>query len=337
MLHEATTQASWAVAIKRTLETYHCDPEAVFIAADIRLEDLGDPNARFLTRKTSALMRLAVAATEDPAFGLAVGRHMRPTSAHAMGFSIWASNNLREAIDRVQKFFKIFTTSCYCNIEKQGDQYLISSHPYPAYQSVIGSEDQEAMFSTILQTFRHLFPGRLEVYRAGLSRPGPPNNSADFERFFKCPIEWGYNGIYMLLSAAQVESQLPTANAELALQNDRLCQDYIVRFDRQDIINQVSNSLVEMLPQGEPGMAEVASKLMLSSRTLQRKLNQRGSSFKQLLEDVRKEMAIQYIRQTHVPIGEISYRLGFAHINNFSRAFKRWTGKTPIEYRDSPY
>jgi AraC-like DNA-binding protein len=337
MMHEATTQASWAVAIKRTLETYGCDPEPVFRAAHISLEDLSDPNARFLTHKTSELMRLAVAATADPAFGLAVGRHMRPTSAHAMGFSIWASNNLREAIERVQKFFKIFTTSCYCTIEKQDDLYLIRSHAYPAYQSVIGPEDQEAMFSTMLQTFRHLLPGRLDVYRVGLSRPRPPKNVADFERFFKCPIEWGYDGIYMLLSAAQVEAQLPTANAELALQNDKLCQDYIVRFDRQDIINQVSNTLVEMLPHGEPGMADIAAKLMLSSRTLQRKLKNQNTCFKQLLEDVRKEMAIQYIRQTHVPIGEISYRLGFAHINNFSRAFKRWTGMTPIDYRDNKH
>ncbi|MEH6471751.1 MAG: AraC family transcriptional regulator [Halopseudomonas sp.] len=337
MIHEATTQASWAVAIKRTLESYRCDPTAIFEAAKIRLEDLGDPNARFPTTKTSELMRQAVVATQDPGFGLAVGRHMRPTSAHAMGFAMWASNNLREAIERVQKFFKIFTTSCYCNIEKQGDKYLISSHAYPAYQSVISSEDQEAMFSTILQTFRHLLPGRLDVYRVGLSRPGPPKNIADFERFFKCPIEWGYDGIYVLLSAEQVEAQLPTANAELALQSDKLCQDYIVRFDRQDIINQVSNKLVEMLPQGEPAMADIASKLMLSSRTLQRKLKSQNTCFKQLLENVRKEMAIQYIRQTHVPIGEISYRLGFAHINNFSRAFKRWTGKTPIDYRQGQY
>ncbi|MFT6915760.1 MAG: AraC-like DNA-binding protein [Motiliproteus sp.] len=337
MLHEATTQASWAVAIKRTLETYGCDPAPIFAEAGIHLEDLTDPNARFLTHKTSALMRQAVAATADPAFGLAVGRHMRPTSAHAMGFSIWASNNLCEAIERVQKFFKIFTTSCYCSIEKRGDQYLISSHAYPAYQSVIGSEDQEAMFSTILQTFRHLVPGRLNVNRVGLSRPGPPANVADFERFFKCPIEWGYNGIYVLLDAEQVEAQLPTANAELALQNDKLCQDYIVRFDRQDIVNQVSNTLVELLPQGEPGMAEIASKLMMSSRTLQRKLNNHDTSFKQLLEAVRKQIAIQYIRQTHIPIGEISYRLGFAHINNFSRAFKRWTGITPINYRDNKH
>lgn len=337
MLHEATTQASWAVAIKRTLETYGCDPAPIFAAAEICLEDLSDPNARFPTRKTSALMQGSVMATADPAFGLAVGRHMRPTSAHAMGFSIWASNNLREAIERVQKFFKIYTTSCYCAFEKQGEQYLISSHAYPAYQALINPEDLEAMISTILQTFRHLFPGRLEIYKVGLSRPGPPKNVADFERFFKCPIEWGYNGLYVQLNAEQVEAQLPTANAELALQSDKLCQDYIVRFDRQDIINQVSNTLVEMLPQGEPGMAEVASKLMLSSRTLQRKLKSQNSCFKQLLEDVRREMAIQYIRQTHVPIGEISYRLGFAHINNFSRAFKRWTGKTPIDYRDRKY
>ena len=332
---EATTISGWALAIYRSLESYHLDPKPLFEQADIDLELARDPNARFPSEKTTRLMSLGVQASGDPAFGLTVGRHIRPTSFHALGYANWASRNLREAQERMCRYFKVFTTSSYSELLEDEEHLIVHPVAYPSYISILNHEHFEGFLSCIIQTARHLLPGRSEIAKVRLTRPRP-QDTASFERFFKCPIEWESDGVYLYVKKSIMDIPLPTANPELAQLNEQLCKDYIARFDRLDIVNQVSNKLVETLPHGEPGMDRIATEMMTSSRTLQRKLRAKGTSYKQLLDDVRKEMALQYIRQSHVPIGEISYRLGFAHISNFSRAFKRWTGKTPIDYRDNP-
>ena len=90
-----------------------------------------------------------------------------------------------------------------------------------------------------------------------------------------------------------------------------------------------------MLPQGEPRRETVAQALYLSERTLQRRLQEEGSSFQKLLDDTRRDLAVQYLCQPDLAPLAIAYLLGFADPSNFYRAFKRWFGVTPGEYRQA--
>jgi len=109
--------------------------------------------------------------------------------------------------------------------------------------------------------------------------------------------------------------------------------DYLARFDRDSLSMQVRSLLIELLPDGQPTQNGIASSLNLSVRNLQRKLHSEGVSFKCLLDETRKELATQYIRDSNRRIGEITYLLGFSEPSNFTRAFRRWTGLSPNEYR----
>ncbi|WP_421862124.1 AraC family transcriptional regulator [Motiliproteus sp.] len=333
-MQEATTISGWALAIQRALESYQVDPAPLFREAGIDIDAIKDPNARFPSHKTITLLDLGIRTTRDQAFGLTVGRFVRPTSLHALGFANWASRDLREAQTRMCRYFKVLTTCTYGEIVEDRDTVGVQVMAYPNYLSRLTSPHFEAILSCCVQTARHLMPGRFRLHHVRLTRSRPEQGIESFNRFFKCPIEWESDRTALYIERELADMPLPTANPELAHQNEQLCKEYIARFDRQDIVNQVSNKLVEMLPHGEPSMELVASEVMVSCRTLQRKLKDHGTCYKQLLDDIRKEMAIQYARQQHVPIGEISYRLGFAHISNFSRAFKRWTGKTPVDFRE---
>ena len=88
-----------------------------------------------------------------------------------------------------------------------------------------------------------------------------------------------------------------------------------------------------LLPQGEPKRDAVAQALCLSQRTLQRRLQEEGTSFQQLLDDTRRELVVQYLAQPNLTLLEIAYLLGFADPSNFFRAFRRWFASTPGEYR----
>ncbi len=139
---------------------------------------------------------------------------------------------------------------------------------------------------------------------------------------------------YVLSFSKQlVDAPLTHANPELARINDQAVVDYLARFDRNSITMQVRTKIIEGLHDGTPHQESIAHSLNVSLRSLQRKLNNEDTSFKTLLETTRRELALHYIRETHRSLGEITYLLGFSEPSNFTRAFKRWTGVSPIEYR----
>jgi len=123
----------------------------------------------------------------------------------------------------------------------------------------------------------------------------------------------------------------------LLAHNHVLMLDYLHRLDKDDIVNRVCTCLVELLPMGEPSRETVAEALNISLRSLQRKLQEDGTSYKDLLDKVRQDLAEQFIGQSHISLGEISFRLGFATSSSFSRAFKRWMGMPPGEYRQQKF
>ena len=87
------------------------------------------------------------------------------------------------------------------------------------------------------------------------------------------------------------------------------------------------------MPSGTPSKTDIAKQIGMSLRNLQRKLIQQDSCYRDLLEEIRKKLALEYITQAHLSLSEVGYLVGFANIGNFNRAFKRWTNCAPGEYR----
>ena len=123
------------------------------------------------------------------------------------------------------------------------------------------------------------------------------------------------------------------ANPELAENIDTWMREYLARFDANSLSVKVRRLLAETLPDGEFKQDHVASALAMSVRSLQRNLHKEGVNFKELLEMTRQDMAMKYIEEKQLSIIEICCLLGFSDQSNFTKAFKRWTGKTPHSYR----
>ena len=168
-----------------------------------------------------------------------------------------------------------------------------------------------------------------------LQRPPPPCKD-EFADIFGPSIEYGATVNRLCFDSEQVSQPLTSANQELARINDQAVAAYLARFDRDSIAMQVRSKIIEYLPGGVPRQGNIAEVLQMSLRSLQRRLKEEETSFKDLLEDTRKALAVKYLRESHRSIGEIAYLLGFSESGNFNRAFKRWTGKTPGEFRTKP-
>jgi AraC-like DNA-binding protein len=134
---------------------------------------------------------------------------------------------------------------------------------------------------------------------------------------------------------ADIMEPLVTGDPLLARINDEHTQAYLDSFAGKTTTREVVDKIVQRLPDGPPSQQQIASALHISNRTLQRKLHEEGTSFMDLLQGSRMQLAHKYLSNSGRSVVETAYLLGFSEPSTFSRAFKRWTGVAPAEYRES--
>lgn len=137
----------------------------------------------------------------------------------------------------------------------------------------------------------------------------------------------------LTLSLEAVDKRLPSANPHLAQINDQVMIKYLAQLNRDDIIQRTKAAIIEQLPSGGVTIDEIAKELYMSTRNLQRQLQERGTTFTAQMDEIRRKLAETYIQDRRLGLSEISFLLGFSEHSSFSRAFKRWTGESPTESR----
>ncbi len=137
----------------------------------------------------------------------------------------------------------------------------------------------------------------------------------------------------MAFPLSAVDERLSGGTAQIATMSDHLAIKYLAWRDRKDIVSRVRTWVLEQLSEGEVNEAAAAAAMAMSTRNLNRKLQEQDTSFKALLNETRRSLAEQYVADPSLTLTEISFMLGFSEASSFSRAYKRWTGKSPSEAR----
>ena len=171
----------------------------------------------------------------------------------------------------------------------------------------------------------------LAVY---LRRP-PPVDARPWQAVFRAPVHFAAAEDMLCFARADLDQPLPDGNPELAAHNEAVLRKRLEALQPDTVARRLRRALEQCLPNGEPSAETLAHGLHLSLRSLQRHLSEEGSSYEQVLADTRRDLALQHLAEADCAIGEVAYLLGFADSSSFSRAFKRWTGQSPSQYRDS--
>jgi AraC-like DNA-binding protein len=293
---------------------------------------LADPNRRHPLDVTTRLWRLAVDATGDPAFGIEVARHTSYGTFHALGFSLATSATLREALERIVRFFALVTDAADMRLHDETDRVRLTVHLRESADPA--DEAVDAFVAATVRLCRTL-SGRAFSPLAVELRRAPPEDPAPYLRYFRVPVTFGAPLDALSVERAATEARLLTANPEIARANDAVAADHIARLESSRIMARVRQAITEHLPQGEPDAAVVARRLGVSLRTLQRKLADEGTTFAALLDETRRSLGCGYLEEGRYSVTEITYLLGFSGVSGFSHAFKRWTGMSPSAYRRS--
>lgn len=332
MVNSHTVLASWARVIRRTLDSSGCDSARLLHDAGLSTAMLDDPNGRCPAEAMARLWRLSAQATGDEAFGLKVARHVMPTSFHALWQAQSASQTLKDAFERVARHFHVVTDAWSLAFTQQGDDYAVRLLA-PASGIAPEPEAIDAAAALVVYTARSLLGSRgIAPLRVELQRAAPSTVDA-YERIFRCPVSFGADQNLIAWPQALIESKLEGANPELARHSEALLTTYLAGIHKDNTMAQVRACLADLLPRGEPSQAQVAQQLHCSVRTLQRRLADQGSTFTDLLDSTRRELALAHLANPGCSISEVAYLLGFADTSNFTRAFRRWTGQSPTEHR----
>jgi AraC-like DNA-binding protein len=327
---KTSTIGSYSLAIGKALESYGVDSTGIFRAAGIPIVVTNNPMSRLPTTTVSRLYRACVEATNDPYFGLTVARFAKLSQLHALGHALETSATLMDFCRRLERYFGLVSQVANVSItEVNGDVFLRFEHMVE-----VCGETEDFFFGFLIHTMRQLYKPAFNPLRVEFRRPMPDAGAEPYLGLFHAPVTFSNATGLLVFDKADLLHGLDGSCPELAQINDNIVIGYLARLDKSDLIASVTQSIIEFLPAGDCSRDKVASALRMSPSTLRLKLSQRGTHFQKLLDDTRKDLACSYLRQQGRTVTEVTFLLGFRDVSNFTRAFKRWTGLCPTDFRE---
>lgn len=326
-----TGLSAWVLAIVHALEKAGVDHVALLNRLGMDPERVGDLKHRYLQSQVTELWKAAVAETGDADFGLKVARHIRPSTFHVVGYAMACSETLARAAERFAHSARLISDSARVEFVRARDGYLLTmdlntgGEP-PIYQTI------DTMLAGVLLSCEWIIDKPLLPLEVNF-RHAQPADISEYQAVFRCPIHFGQRQNSLLFGHADMDQPVPAANEELAMLLDEMAARYLAtRFDRR-FSRQVRDSLLSQLPHGQPSKAATARALNMTERTLLRRLHDENTTFKELLDKQREELAYDYLRRDDLTLENIADLLGFSSSSTFSRAFVHWTGKRPADWR----
>lgn len=280
----------------------------------------------------NALFETALALTGDETLGINSGRNVSPTTFHALGYAAIASANLLASFRLIAGFSygitDITRLSVFESESGVGFGFLA-----PAPGMAMHFLGLDAAICMVARICRQLQEGPAIIREVHMGRPRP-RNTRPFEHYFKAPIHWNSDRFCIYFEPDYFLRPNKHANPFLIESTTKAAQAFFDGLVGQTrYTHRVRTSITELLHQQDLNLSHIADKLNVSERTLQRYLSDEGTSFRQLVDDIKREAARHRIETTALSVSEIAFSLGFNDSGNFTRAFKRWYGCAPQLYR----
>jgi AraC-like DNA-binding protein len=275
--------------------------------------------------------------SHDHDFGLHFGEQSHAMlSGHLLYALMMKCRNVEQAIRKNFQYHKLVTDIIWPNMKVESALVYLTwemGHPSLAPDRHL-SESVLALFVSML---RYLTGDQFKLTEVRFAHQSP-ENTAEHERIFQAPLVFGQKRNEIVFSKSYLNKSILLANQKTMEDLEQLVQKVLHRTYTQNSWNEKVAQIIfkSLLEEERTDIETIAGHLAMTTRTLQLKLKEEGTSFRKLLDEARKELAIGYLKDGNDSICEIALLLGFADQSAFHHAFKRWTGKTPGEHRRRP-
>lgn len=275
----------------------------------------------------------AVCLSSDPGLGLKLGRRLRVSEYGMYGYALMSSRTLRDALEFAIKYHQLATPTVRMSLlQDDDDSIAIFVMEDITYDQAIVEFNLSLQFALVLSLFEDMLGEEFEFQQVRCSA-AKPDHATLYEETLGCEVIFSAPRNELRFDEWWLGKTLRRANPITAELLAKTCDELLSQMQQSgDVVQQVIRQVTETLEDG-PGIEDVAANLNMSSRTLRRRLQEHDASYQQILQDVRSQIAIAYLRDTHMTVDDIATRVGFADSANFRQAFKRWTGNPPSYYR----
>ena len=307
------------------------DPTTILAAVGIDDTTLNDPDGRVPMSVAIALLARAVEQTGDTNLGLHLAEHAELSSVDVHFYAMASSPTLGAAYERLCRYQRLIHETSRVELEIRDDRAVLRHQL--AGGMAAPRQTAEFLLTAWVRTGRVVTGVDWRPLEVHFAHPAPPDPS-EHACFFRADVHFAMGENALVLPTALLQTPCVRADPALVAVLDRYAADRLEQAPRtSSIADRVRSALADELRGGEPTAARLAARLKMSVRTLNRLLAAEGTSYRELLDALRRELAARHLAGDHVSIAEVSFLLGFSELSSFHRAFKRWTSRTPAEFR----
>jgi len=311
--------------------------EAALAGTGLGLDEVRDPGVRTSVQQLLAVGRNAVRLCPLPELGLNVGRRLHVTSYGLYGYALLCAETMRHGFGLSMRYHGLATPVMPVSFS-ESDAEGILRLPTHGDVGLLGLSPQEYAFFLDMQfalhgTLARDVMGSWCVPAKAFYALPMPAHAGQIERTLECPVVFGHACNSIHYPREWLDRAPHMANPITAAQMSESCERLLQESAWQAGLTRRVYEAITQIPGRFPGIEQVASSLCMTSRTLSRKLAAEGTTYSELLSRLRHALALDYLRTTRLSMEDIAEALGFSDANSFRQAFRRWSGKSPTEYR----
>ncbi|PIG92584.1 AraC family transcriptional regulator [Gloeocapsopsis sp. IPPAS B-1203] len=312
------------------------DPQSLCAAIGIKPSLLEMPDAYVTGEVDQTLWRELVQQTGDQNIGLHIGEKFNLAAIGILGYVLFNCQTFGQVLNKLSRYLCLISQGVEINFTVLQTQVLFEYHVISDWKNYLLEEPRqpiEVNFSALLTAAKTLTGYSLHLHEVWFQYPQPADIT-EHQRIFQSPILFSQSVNRLIFDAAYLNLPVLSSNSLLLSTFEEHATVMLDTINQKNIYTQQVVREITHCLQGEvPSLEAIARSLAMSVRNLQRELHSEGTSYQQLLDETRKELAMRYLKKQDVMIHDIVFLLGFSEPSAFHRAFKRWTGKTPREYK----
>ena len=331
--HAPGVLASAATGIVDFIERSGGDVDRIFGNARILPDMAGSPTFKLRLSAFCGLFEEAARLTGHANFGLWFGNQFAPRDLGMWGYAAISAPTLGSALENLVRLFRYHQESSVMRLTDDPSGLVRLEYQIVTPMIIERRQDAELSLGMFLNVLRECCGSHWSPEEVQFEHPKPAM-AKEHEAAFGAPVYFSQPTNALLFRPDILQRPMPSHDAKL-LAVMQTCLEQLGSGAASDdvLLDRVRTAIRMRLPRGYPSLEDIAEELRAPLGAMHRDFQAAGLTYKEIVEEVRRELAVSYVRQRHLPFSEIAMLLGYSELSAFSRAFRRWTGASPRTYR----
>ena len=311
------------------LRNLNVDADEVIRRSGLEPEKLYQPNLRTKFSAQPRFWKAAIELSGDPCIGLHLGEKMPVYKGQILEYLLLSSETFGEGLKRVLNYQRLISDAMHGDLTESPHACLTN---YFSGQQYVTPHLAEAIVVSLIRFLQSVTEGKFKPDKIVFTHPANAHIS-EYQRILQCDVEFNAKAFKLYFPNEMLKQRSLYAEPELLNMHVQSADQHIELLEKQDLIADIRSQIGALLESGDISLETISSRLGLRSRQLRHQLNLAGTSLQRIINQHRRSLSKRLLSQTDEAISEIVYLTGFSEPSTFYRAFKRWEGVTPIQYR----